>query len=146
MSNCTTCLPIKPKCPSKVNTECVIYSGDYLGNLLVSNGDNLNTILSKIDSFVTGGGGMETPNTKTDTNSITISLSGANSRNISASLRVSATAGNKLSVGVSGAYVAPASFSQTYNDNTGVLSTTIDGTTINQTIISSSYTETVYGS
>lgn len=142
---CTDCLPIKPKCTTKPFTGCVIYDGSYLSSLDVNTGDNLNTILTKINAGGIGGG-SETPNSKTDTNSIIITLSGANSRNISATLNVSATAGNKLTVTPQGVYVSPATFSQTYNDVTGELSTTIDGTTINQTIISASYTETVYGS
>jgi hypothetical protein len=116
-----------PGCVLRSPGECVYYSGDYLSILNITNGENLNSILNKVNTYLSGNIFSETANTKTDSNSVTITLSGSNSRNIRADLKINPQVDNKVTVGASGVYVAPSAASLSFNETTRVLSVTIDG-------------------
>jgi hypothetical protein len=116
-----------PGCVVRSPGECVYYSGDYLSILNITNGENLNSILNKVNTYLSGNIFSETANAKVDSNSIAIILSGSNNRTIRADLRVNPALDNKVVIGASGVYVAPSAASVSYNTTTNVLSITIDG-------------------
>jgi hypothetical protein len=125
---------IAPACKWRSPGECVYYSGDFISGYNITDGDNLNVVVQKLTSFVnTGGGGTESPNIPEDSNSVDMSVSGAFGRTIRADIRVDNQVNNKLTVGLNGLYVAPATFSTSFD--AGVLSMTIDGTTQQVTLV-----------
>jgi|SRR6478736_136075 len=139
-----------PKCIFNQPSSCVFYEGELLATIGINTGDNLTTILDKIDDFLQdfdgGGSTAETPNNALDTNSIDIVLSGTSNRTISANLKISPNTGNKLSILSNGVFAAPATSSVSYNSSTGVLTITVDGVASSQTLSLGNYSETVYGS
>lgn len=145
MANCTN----PPSCLVNLASSCVFYNGELLTTLNILNGDTVSTALTKIDTFLatfSGGGGAETANSKTDSSTVAITLTGTASRNIKADAKISSTANNKLSVVGTGLFAAPATSSLSFNATTGLLSVTVDGTTSSVTVNPGNYTETVYGS
>lgn len=122
MTNCLT-----PSCKWRPPGTCVYYNGDNIASLNIANGDNLNVVVNRIATALNNNSFAETPNTKVDSNSISLTLTGVASRNIRADLKVNPQLGNKLTVGTSGAYVAPTEFSTNYDSGNGQFTLTIDG-------------------
>lgn len=95
-------------CRLRLPGECLYYSGEYLSESEITSGDNFNVIVKKLNDLLSVMAGGESPNTKTDTNSIALTLSGANNRNISAAVKLSSISGNLIQETTNGLYVVGA--------------------------------------
>jgi lysophospholipase L1-like esterase len=121
---------LSSNCKWRPDGLCVYYNGLDIPAYQISNGDNLNVVITKLVAAIGSGSGnaSETPNQAVSTNTLTLSATGAFNRVISGSVKRDPQGNNRLVANSNGLYVAPISSSYGYDGDTGILVLTIDGT------------------
>lgn len=112
----TYCTPYCPpsECPTKPKGKCVLYGGIYLSTINVTAGEDLDTILGKInDAIETGAIDIETQNTP----SIQLVGNGTNSTPLAANLILNPSPSNVAQMTAQGLLVEPIGFTAQFNNS-----------------------------
>lgn len=113
MYPCTTYCP-PTECPTKPKGKCVLYGGIYLSSLNVTAGEDLDTILGKINDVITSGGvDIETDNTP----SIHLSGDGTPLTPLAANLQLNPDPENIATMTAQGLLVTAAGFTAQFNNS-----------------------------
>jgi hypothetical protein len=99
-----------------LNYDLPCLRDDYTVNSLKQFAEAVDTVLCQVQSDIVGlEGSVTTPITPVDTNSIDLATSGVNMHTITANVKVSANAGNRLTIQADGLYSSPNVLSVNYS-------------------------------